>query len=122
MALHLEFDGDVIMTGAGLPVQETPYMVPNSLAQLTVGAVVTTITVSGTRNVLVTVRNVSTAGQIIRYGGSNVDFATPTGVQLYPGEEKTFAPIRDNGAAARIGVIADAAGALVDVFTFNTLV
>lgn len=108
--------------GGAIPVKEVAYDDVGLRAQQTIGVAAVFLGGTAVFKTRVTVRNVSTAGQIIRIGDSAVSFgAPPFGVSLYPGDSAMV----DNFESQpdfTLWAIADAAGGLLDVLQVQTSV
>lgn len=97
-------------------VRIAPYDTVVQEARLAVGvAAVNVLTVAAGFDYVVIVRNVSTAGQIIRVGNAPLFGGAPAGVTLNPGDTVSFDFIR-----VSIDAIADAAGGLLDRLIWRT--
>lgn len=108
--------------GPTFNVKQVPYVAILGETQLTVGsAALVNITLPTAAKVgLVTVRNVSASGQSIRIGNAP-DFPTVKGMLLYPGDVALVEPVQGGNMPGGLNAIASAAGALLEVQSWQTL-
>lgn len=103
-------------------VKEVPYDTFGGQSQLTIGVVASAIGGAAVVNNRLTVRNSSTAGQIIRLGSAAVSFgAPPIGMPLFPGDTAMIDQW-ETQPGGQYFAIANAAGALLDVVNMQTSV